>query len=101
MYTPFAIIVAWADPAYDNDIKKGVEKIRDRLVEALVDEGYKGVPTSPLYPNYALWDAPLDRIYGGNLPRLQRVKRRVDPEGVMALAGGFKISPEPAIRDEL
>ncbi|TEB23058.1 FAD-binding domain-containing protein [Coprinellus micaceus] len=101
VYTPFAIVAAWTDPAYDNDIKKGMEKIRDKLEATLVDEGYAGVPTSPLYPNYALWDGPLHRIYGTNLPRLQAVKQRVDPEDVMGLAGGFKIPPASVVRDEL
>ncbi|TEB19617.1 FAD-binding domain-containing protein [Coprinellus micaceus] len=77
------------------------EKIRDKLEATLVDEGHTGVPTSPLYPNYALWDAPLDRIYGNNLPRLQAVKQRVDPEDVMGLAGGFKIPSASVVRDEL
>jgi FAD/FMN-containing dehydrogenase len=101
VYTPFAIVAAWTDPAYDTDIKKGMEKIHDKLEATLVDEGYAGVPTSPLYPNYALWDGPLHRIYGTNLPRLQALKQRVDPEDVMDLAGGFKISPVSVVRDEL
>ncbi|TEB23063.1 FAD-binding domain-containing protein [Coprinellus micaceus] len=95
-YTPFAIFVAWTGPKYDDAIKRGIEKIRDKLEAALVEEGYEGVPTSPSYPNYALWDAPLDRIYGSNLPKLQEIKRRVDPDNVMGLAGGFKISPNSA-----
>ena len=102
MYTPFAILASWTDPAYDDDVKKGMEAIRDKLEAILVHgEGHTGVPTSPLYQNYALWDAPLDRIFGTNLPRLQAVKRRVDPEDVMGLAAGFKITPVSAVRDEL
>ena len=54
-------------------------------------EGYTEIKSSPLYPNYATWDAPLERIYGPNLEKLREVKRRVDPDDVMGLAGGFKI----------
>ena len=95
------MFTAWTDPAQDDAIKNEVEKIREVLLRTLVEEGYGGALTSPLYPNYSPWDAPLDRIYGTNLPRLQAVKRRVDPEDVMGLAGGFKVSPKPPIRDEL
>ena len=101
LYTPFNIFVAWADPSQDAAMKKAIESIGAVLEKALVEEGYKGVPTSPLYPNYALWDAPLERIYGTNLPRLQDIKRKVDPEDVMGLAGGFKVSPKAVVRDEL
>lgn len=101
MYTPFNIFIAWADPTQDKAFKDGIEKIRDGLEAALVKEGYKGVLSAPLYSNYALWDTPLDRIYGSNLSRLQEIKRKVDPEDVMGLAGGFKIAPKSAVRDEL
>ncbi|KAJ3521485.1 hypothetical protein NMY22_g12295 [Coprinellus aureogranulatus] len=101
MYTPFNIFIAWADPSQDKTFKDGIEKIRDGLEAALVKEGYKGVTTAPLYSNYALWDTPLDRIYGSHLPKLQEIKRRVDSEDVMGLAGGFKITSKSTIRDEL
>jgi hypothetical protein len=82
-------------------MKGVIEKISEDLEKKLVEEGYKDVPTSPLYTNYALWDAPLERIYGTNLPKLQDIKGRVDPEDVMGLAGGFKVSPKAVVRDEL
>ena len=44
-----------------------------------------------VYPNYALFDTPLEDIYGANIPRLQAIKSAVDPENVMGLAGGFKL----------
>ncbi|TEB19619.1 FAD-binding domain-containing protein [Coprinellus micaceus] len=101
LYTPFNIFVAWADPSQDKAMKAAIEKISEVLEKTLVEEGYKDVPTSPLYPNYALWDAPLERIYGTNLPKLQEVKRRVDPGDVMGLAGGFKVPSKAVVRDEL
>ncbi|KAH9168083.1 hypothetical protein EDB89DRAFT_1994255 [Lactarius sanguifluus] len=42
-------------------------------------------------PNYALFDTPLEDIYGANLPRLRAIKQAVDPKDVMCLAGGFKL----------
>lgn len=43
-----------------------------------------------LYPNYALPDTPLEAMYGNNVPVLNRISRRYDPQRVMKLTGGFK-----------
>ena len=82
-------------------MRAAIKNIGEVLEKTLVEEGYEDVPTSPLYTNYALWDAPLERIYGTNLPRLQDIKRRADPEDVMGLAGGFKVPPKAVVRDEM
>ncbi|KAF8915498.1 hypothetical protein CPB85DRAFT_1172110, partial [Mucidula mucida] len=50
-----------------------------------------GVRDASLYPNYALYDVPVERIFGNNLKRLRDIKARVDPRDVMALTGGFKL----------
>ena len=42
------------------------------------------------YPNYALFDTPLEDIYGGNVERLRRIRVAIDPENVMGLTGGWK-----------
>ncbi|KAI6120590.1 hypothetical protein EDD16DRAFT_1518683 [Pisolithus croceorrhizus] len=49
-----------------------------------------GAPQAPRYPNYAIFDTPLELIYGDNLPRLRSLQRQVDPEHVMGLTGGFR-----------
>jgi len=43
-----------------------------------------------VYVNYALFDMPLEDMYGGNLAWLRSIKAKIDPERVMDLAGGFK-----------
>ncbi|KAH9054940.1 FAD dependent oxidoreductase [Lactarius vividus] len=43
--------------------------------------------TAAVYPNYALFDTPLEEIYGANLPRLHGIKKAIDPKDVMGLAG--------------
>ncbi|KAF6749946.1 FAD-binding domain-containing protein [Ephemerocybe angulata] len=90
MYTPFNLFLQWADPSQDAVFEAAIKKMRDTLESALVAEGHKDVKTAPLYSNYALWDTPLNRIYGSNLPKLKAIKARVDPGNVMGLAGGFK-----------
>lgn len=44
----------------------------------------------PLYGNYALSDTPLEAMYGANVEKLTSMKKEVDPDNVMGLAGGFK-----------
>jgi len=43
-----------------------------------------------LYGNYALLRTPVEDLYRQNLPRLRSIRNMVDPNNVMALAGGFK-----------
>ena len=43
-----------------------------------------------IYPNYALFDTPLEEMYGENVARLRKIRAEIDPEDVMGLAGGFK-----------
>jgi hypothetical protein len=42
------------------------------------------------YASYALFDTPLEEIYGGNLERLRKTREAIGPEGVMGLAGRWK-----------
>jgi len=35
-------------------------------------------------------DTPLERMYGTNVAKLKALRKEVDPNGVMGLAGGFK-----------
>ena len=53
-------------------------------------------PSDPLYANYAHGDNDPSRIFGENLPRLKQIAEKVDPERVMALAGGFIIQKDGA-----
>ncbi|CAF4165623.1 unnamed protein product, partial [Adineta steineri] len=43
-----------------------------------------------LYPNYALDNTPLIKMYGKNLDRLKSIRQQWDPENIMYLTGGFK-----------
>ena len=59
------------------------------LSAAALKDG-QDVEHASVYPNYALFDTPLEDMYGQNVPRLRAVRRSIDPEDVMGLAGGFK-----------
>jgi len=41
-----------------------------------------------VYVNYALFDTPLEYMYGGNVPKLREINAEIDPEDMMGLAGG-------------
>jgi hypothetical protein len=43
-----------------------------------------------LYGNDADAATPLVDIYGDNLPILQALRAKIDPDNVMGLTGGFK-----------
>ncbi|KAI5886341.1 uncharacterized protein SCHCODRAFT_02517737, partial [Schizophyllum commune H4-8] len=44
-----------------------------------------------VYPSYVLADVRMEDIYGENMKKMREVRERVDPNGLMALAGGFKV----------
>jgi hypothetical protein len=88
-YQPLNLYFAWTDPAFDATFHAALQQSAAHLTQVAIQDG-QAVGSAPLYTNYALYDTPLDRIYGANLPRLQAIKAAVDPGNVMGLAGGFK-----------
>jgi len=56
---------------------------------AAVADG-QDVAHAAIYPNGALFGTPLEDIYGGNVPRLKQIRKKVDPKDVMGLAVEFK-----------
>ena len=88
-FFPSALSVTWSDPSVDGQmadaLRDGAKTIRG---VALADG--QDLSHAAMYVNYALFDTPLEDIYGGNLPRLRSIKAKIDPERVMDLAGGFK-----------
>ncbi|EEB90321.1 hypothetical protein MPER_11486 [Moniliophthora perniciosa FA553] len=82
----------WNDSGSDEFFVNLVSQTQQAIQSRAIEVG-QSTPNAILYNNYAPANTPLDLIYGDNLGRLREVKRRVDPENVMALAGGFKIDP--------
>ena len=68
---------------FHSAVKQSAEQIRKVAMAEGQNVGGK-------FPGYAIYDTPLEDIYGGNLQRLRALKKRVDPEDVMGLTGGFK-----------
>ena len=59
-------------------------------VQAVALADGQNVSHAAVYVNYALFDTPLEDIYGENVKRLRKIRAAIDPGDVMGLAGGFK-----------
>lgn len=52
----------------------------------------EGIYVETRYPNYAISGTTAQQLYGvQNAQRLQRIRKEMDPDRVMELAGGFAI----------
>jgi len=91
-YLPLNIYFSWDNSAYDTDFYNGIIATAENLTTTAVDEGQSGVLTAPHYPNYAIYSTPLADIYGSALAELTVLKAEYDPDNVMGLAGGWKVS---------
>lgn len=88
---PLNIYFSWSNPAASAQFIKAIKDSTALLTAQALREG-QDLTTPSFYPNYCLEDTPLELMYGaGHLARMRAVRRRVDPDGVMKLAGGFKI----------
>ena len=92
MLFPLNLYFAWVLPVFEDAFTNTITSSARRIEQAAGAQGL--LPENPdeawMYGNYAITGTPLERIYGGNLGRLREIRGRVDPEGVMALAGGWK-----------
>ena len=67
-----------------------IKKSTDHLTKVAEAEG-QDLSDLSLYGNYAVFDTPLESIYGAsNLDKLRLLKFQYDPADVMGLAGGWK-----------
>lgn len=87
---PTNVLVTWTSPSDDKYWHGQVKEIASNLTALAIEEG-QDLKDCPLYPNYSLFDNPLEKIYGDNLPRLRKLQNKIDPFNVMGLAGGFKL----------
>ncbi|KAH9019652.1 FAD-binding domain-containing protein [Lactarius hengduanensis] len=69
----------------DVTIAKSLRNYSDTVTATAIADG-QNVSHASVYPNYALFDTPLEDIYGTNLHRLRAIKQAVDPKDVMGLA---------------
>ncbi|PFH46586.1 hypothetical protein AMATHDRAFT_69520 [Amanita thiersii Skay4041] len=89
-FLPFNVYIAWKDKAFDDNIFKLIHESTTRIRESAINEGQSNIVDAPLYPNYAIFGTPLEKMYGDNVEVLEELKTRMDPKQVMNLCGGFK-----------
>ncbi|KAH9013686.1 FAD-binding domain-containing protein [Lactarius hengduanensis] len=87
---PTAVTFAYTIASLDDTVSRALRSFSDAVTAVAVADG-QNVSHAAVYPNYALFDTPLEDIYGANLPRLHGIRKAIDPENVMGLTGGFKI----------
>ncbi|KAF8901615.1 FAD-binding domain-containing protein [Mucidula mucida] len=88
---PHNLALLWSSNTTDNVFVDATRQSIGQIVGAAVADGQNIVAEAAVYPNYALFDTPVERIFGDNLPKLREIKSLVDPSNVMGLAGGFKL----------
>ena len=90
-FFPLGIYYAWLLPESDQAFQDAARTSASTLRAKAVDGAQGDAANVPLYSNYAIFDTPLEDLFGANLPRLKAIKAMVDPDNVMGLAGGFKL----------
>ncbi|KAG6839526.1 hypothetical protein C0991_001860 [Blastosporella zonata] len=87
--SPFNIYFAWALEISDHEFREAARQSAAQIKSVALAEG-QDISDLGTYPNYAIYDTPLNGLYGDNVAKLQALKETVDPTNVMGLAGGFK-----------
>ncbi|KAI0301762.1 FAD-binding domain-containing protein [Multifurca ochricompacta] len=87
---PSSLYFGWSDKSFDKYMYDNLRKLSDVVTEAAIEDG-QDVKNSAHYPNYALYGTSPEKLYGDNLKRLRKIRKRYDPFKVMHLTGGFKI----------
>ncbi|KAK0505193.1 hypothetical protein EDD18DRAFT_1061398 [Armillaria luteobubalina] len=88
---PLNLYYAWSFEISDDIFHDAIRQSAAHLYSVAVGQGQSGIVGAAVYPNYAIYDTPVESLYGSNVARLKQIKASVDPDNVMALAGGFKI----------
>ncbi|KAH8096764.1 FAD-binding domain-containing protein [Cristinia sonorae] len=89
-YLPTNLYFAWIPELSDDTMHDAIRQSTATLTAIAKAQGQK-IDNAPLYGNYAMFGTPVSKIYGANEQRLRDIKRKVDPENVMGLAGGWKL----------
>lgn len=88
---PLFFYYAWRSPEEDALMHEAARQSAAFLRAQLIEDGQGYAADAPVYGNYAIYGTPLEGIYGSNLPKLRGIKKLIDPDNVMGLAGGIKL----------
>ena len=91
VFFPQGFEFSWTNSSADQWFLRTIQASHRQLASVL-QRGHQD-PSLPLYPNYALYTAKSENVWGGNLDRLVKIKRDIDSGDIMGLAGGRKVPP--------
>ena len=86
---PSVLTVEWSNASLDDTMANALRNMSSTIRTAALADG-QNVSHAAKYVNYALFSTPLVDMYGKNVERLREIRRAIDPDDVMGLAGGFK-----------
>ena len=86
---PSVISVLWSNVSLDDTMAFALRNFSESVRSVALKDG-QNVSHAAIYPNYALFDTPLEDIYGGNVERLRKIRAMIDLEDVMGLTGGWR-----------
>jgi hypothetical protein len=87
---PLLVVFGWENATYDHEFVASAKESVKRLSVVAEAEGSLLTDPPALCGNYVDGNTPLVDIYGENLPILQALQAKIDPDNIMGLAGGFK-----------
>ena len=89
---PSSLFVAWNNKSLDKDkyVYDSLRNLSASIIEAGIKDG-QDLMDAAHYPNNAIYGTPIEQIYGKNVERLRKIKKKYDPFRIMDLTGGFKL----------
>jgi hypothetical protein len=86
---PSSLYFGWTDKSKDKYMYDNMRKLSASIIQAGIKDG-QDLKHAAHDTNYALYGTRLEKMYGGNVERLRKIRKRYDPHRVMDLTGGFK-----------
>ena len=70
---PTVLDVLWSNASLDETMAFALRSISNSIHAAALADG-QNVSHAAVYPNYALFDTPLEDVYGENVERLRQIR---------------------------
>jgi hypothetical protein len=86
---PSITSLMWSDASLDDTMAFALSSFADSIRSVALKDG-QNVSHAAKYPNYALFDTPLEDMYGVNVERLRKIRAMIDRDDVMGLTGGWR-----------
>ena len=81
------IYYSWISDIFDEQFHEAARMSAQQMTNVAIKEGQN---VGSVYPNYAIYNTANAQMYSENVERLTLLRKTVDPDNVMNLAGGFR-----------